>query len=328
MAQTKSFAKSQPVVEVGLRWSAESADKHAKSNSFIRVGGDKASTRFLSGAPRSWSNSDPEENGTVFIVSLRISGTPAHIREALKHAQYSDEEITDFLNDAITKDNFQSTKAEEYNTEIEEYKKMKSEKVPIEHYSAEQLNWFCEPEILKNVRVESKKSTPKGQGAETVKTRTAPGASIKERMDKLKDDHILDISAMTSDFKNIKTKPIPKTNKSGKFFSAPLPFLTNDYDKYYEVVNHVYGTEGLLKYADNLEDIKKQLSTGRSNTSFKSLIPAPHATTATTSTTSTTSTTKPLLPKPTAVPHALPVTKSTNVKVINPVPLAGLPTMK
>ena len=57
MAQTKSFAKSQPVVEVGLRWSAESAEKHAKANSFIRVGGDKASTRFLSGAPRSWSNS-------------------------------------------------------------------------------------------------------------------------------------------------------------------------------------------------------------------------------------------------------------------------------
>lgn len=327
MAQTKSFAKSQPVVEVGLRWSSESAEKHAKVNSFIRVGGEKASTRFLSGAPRSWSNSDPEENETVFIVSLRISGTPVHIREALKFAQYSDDEITDFLKDAITKDNYQSSKAEEYDAEIAAYKKMKTDKVPVEHYSIEQLNWFCNPDIIKNVKVESKKSVPKTQDSSAVKTRTAPGTSIKERIEKLNDGFILDISGMTSDYKNIKTKPVPKTNKSGKFYSVPLPFLTNDYDKYYEIVNHVYGSEGLIKYIDNLEDIRRQLSTGKSNPSFKSLIPQPHMSSASTTTT-TTATPKPLVPKPVLAVQGTPSAKSSNVKIINPVPLAGLPTMK
>jgi len=329
MAQVKSFAKSQPVVELGLRWSNDSAEKHSVNKSFIRVGGEKASTRFLSGALRSWSNPNPEENMTIFVVPLRISGTEEHIKESLKLAQppYKEEEINEFLEDAITKENYQTSKAEEYNEEIAAYKKMKEDKVPVEHYSVEQLNWFCDPEIIKNVRVESKKSAPKTQGNESVKTRTAPGASIKERIEKLNEGFILDISGMTSDYKNIKTKPVPKTNKSGKFYSAPLPFLTNDYDKYYEIINHVYGSDGLIKYVDNLEHVKKQLSVGKSNPSFKSLIPQPH--TSTTATTSTT-TTKTLLPipKPNLVPQGVVTTKTPKVQIINPVSLAGLPTMK
>lgn len=323
MAQVKSFAKSQPVVEVGLKWSTDSAEKHLVGKSFIRVGGEKASTRFLSGANRSWISANPEENMTVFIVQLRISGTPEHIRQALKLAQYTDEEVSEFLKEAIDKDNYQTTKAEEYNEEIASYKKMKEDKVPVEHYSEEQLKWFCDPEIIKNVRVESKKSAPKTQGNESVKTRSSPGASIKERIEKLNEGFILDISGMTSDYKNIKTKPIPKTNKSGKFYSAPLPFLTNDYDKYYEIINHVYGSDGLIKFVDNLEHVKKQLSVGKSNPSFKSLIPQP-------SNTTTATTTKTLLPKPNLVPvpQGLVTTKTPKVQIINPVSLAGLPNMK
>jgi len=333
MAQAKSFAKSQPVVEIGLRWSIESAEKHAATNSFIRVGGEKASTRFLSGGPRSWSSPNPEENNTVFVLPLRISGTPEHIKQSLKVAPqpYTEEEINVYLSDAITKDNFKTTKAEEYNAEIEAYKKMKADKVPIEHYSVEQLNWFCDPEIIKNVRVESKKSAPKAHGNETTKTRSSPGASIKERIEKLNDGFILDISGMTSDYKNIKTKPVPKTNKSGKFYSVPLPFLTNDYDKYYEIVNHVYGADGLIKFSENLEDIKRQLSTGKSNPSFKNLIPQPKnmtatATSTTAPSTTTTTATKTLLPKPVLIPQGIP--NKPKVGVINPVSLEGLPNMK
>lgn len=335
MAQVKPFAKSQPVVEIGLRWSAESAAKHAATNSFIRVGGEKSSTRFLSGASRSWSNPNPEENSTVFVLPLRISGTPKHITEALKLAQppYTEDEINEYLGDAISKDNHQNTKKDEYEEEIKAYKKMKEEKIPVEHYSAEQLNWFCDPEVIKNVRVENKKNPPKTQGNESVKTRTAPGASIKERIEKLNDGFILDISGMTPDYKNIKTKPVPKTNKSGKFYSVPLPFLTNDYDKYYDIVNHVYGSDGLIKYIANLEDIKRQLSTGKSNPSFKNLIPQPHMTSTTSTTTSTTSTTstvptKTLLPKPSLIPQGVPTTKSVKVGIINPASLEALPTMK
>ena len=330
MAQVKSFAKSQPVVEIGLRWSTESAEKHSATNSFIRVGGEKASTRFLSGARRSWSNPNPEENLTVFVLPLRISGTPEHIKEALKLAQppYTEEEINEFLSDAIDKDNYQTTKKEEYEEEIAAYKRMKSDKVPVEHYSAEQLNWFCDPEVIKNVRVENKKSALKTQGNESVKTRTAPGASIKERIEKLNDGFILDISGMTSDYKNIKTKPVPKTNKSGKFYSVPLPFLTNDYDKYYEIVNHVYGSDGLIKYIANLEDIKRQLSTGKSNPSFKNLIPQPHMSTSSTTSTTTTIPTKTLLPKPSLIPQGIPTTKSAKVGIINPTSVDALPTMK
>jgi len=325
MAQVKSFAKSQPVVEVGLRWSNDSAEKHAVSRSFIRVGGEKASTRALSGASRSWSSEDPEENMTVFILPLRISGVPDKIRQSLKGAQppYTDEEIDEFLSDAITKDNYETSKAQEFQDEVAAYKKLKTEKVPVEHYSEEQLNWFCNPEIIKNVRVESKKSAPKHQGPDAVRTRTSPGATLNERIEKLNDGFILDISQMSSDYKNIKTKPIPKTNKSGKFFSAPVPFLTNDYDKYYEIINHVYGADGLIKYAENLEHVKKQLAVGKSNPSLKSTIPPPQGKP---TTTATTTTVKTLLPKPNLLPQ--PTTKTTKVQVLNPVKLVELPNMK
>lgn len=321
MAQNKLFTKSQPVVSAGLKWSIDSAEKHSSKNSFIRVG-EKPSTRFLSGAPRSWSSVDPAENRTVFNLTFRISGTPENITSALQSCQppYDPQAIADCLADCITKDNYETTKKDEYDEEVAIYKKMIQDKVPVDHYSVDQIKWFAKPEVIKGVKVESKKSAAAGKnGSEASRTRLSPGSSIKERMDKINVGFILDISQMTSDFKNIKTKPIPKTNKSGKVYSGDLPFLTNDYEKYYQIVNHVYGTEGLLEFQDNLEDIKNQLTNGKNNQKqLKSNIPQA------TSTPSTVST----KPKPNLIPSGNPTVKSPKVNVINPSPLNDLPSMK
>ena len=106
--------------------SSDSIEKRIKDRFFVGVNGIKRfPCRFLSGALRSWAKSNIEENTRVFILSLRITGTPEHIKETLKLSQYTDEEINNYLKDAITKDNYQTTKSKEYKEEIAALKKIK-----------------------------------------------------------------------------------------------------------------------------------------------------------------------------------------------------------
>jgi hypothetical protein len=333
MSQQKLTTKAQSVVSLGLRWSSDDAEKNRVKNSFIRVGGDKASTRALSGALRSWSSADPAENETIFNCLYRISGTPENIRAALlaHNPPYDEDTINECINDSITKDNYQTTKKEEFDEEVASYKKMKEDKAPVVHYTIEQINWFASKENIGNMKIESKKAGAKGRNGEGTKTRLAPGSSIVDRIAKLQEGFILDISGMTSDFKNIKTKPIPKTNKSGKVYVPELPFLTNDYNKYYEIVNHVYKTEGLITYEKELAAIQAKLSVEKVQPIAKPLGPRIEKP-ETTVPSSTTTKPRSILPQPTGQSNGQvsnsAIKSPSTVKVINPVKtLAGLPKM-
>lgn len=129
LVYTKICCDSKNDDKIELRWSIENAEKHALNKTFIRVGAPNISNRLLLGAPRAWNNPNSEENMVIFILPLRITGTPENIKKALKLAQppYGEEEINSYIKDAITKDNYQTTKSEEYITEIDAYKKMKTE---------------------------------------------------------------------------------------------------------------------------------------------------------------------------------------------------------
>lgn len=70
-------------------------------------------------------NIKDDENNHVFVIPLRISGTPKHIKESLKLLSYTKKEINDFLNNAISKNNYQTTKSKEYETEITSLKNRK-----------------------------------------------------------------------------------------------------------------------------------------------------------------------------------------------------------
>ena len=102
------------------KWSRDLIRPFTKNKSFVIVNCEKISRIGLSEAPQLWSSSDLNENMSVYILPLRICGTPDNIRKVLNSAEppYSEEEIENYLKDAITKDNYQTTKADEYNKEI------------------------------------------------------------------------------------------------------------------------------------------------------------------------------------------------------------------
>jgi hypothetical protein len=279
MAQTNLFQNNKTVtVPGGLKWSKEMAEKASEKNKFIRVGsGDKTSTRLLSGATRFWSGSDPEEIHSIFNTTYRITGTPEHIESALRYEDYSEDQIREAIADSITKDNYQTTKKDAYDEELKQHTSSKKSKPEHEGYTDEQWMWFADN--LENATVESKKAQPKGKAEVTAATKPrVVNGSLKDRVDKLRDGELLDVSDMTDDWKSIKTKPIPKTNKSDKHYAKGLPFMSNDLEKYIKAVTHVYGSEGLVKHSDSIEEIRKSFQQGKTNGSSVSTIPSAKST--------------------------------------------------
>lgn len=112
-------------IPIGVQWSPERAEIAKHNNEFIRVGGVKTCYRLLSGALRSWTSNDKEELTIIFNIKYRITGTPSNIFIALKNYGYSDFQIKEVIENSITKDNYDSTKENEYLEELERHKKLK-----------------------------------------------------------------------------------------------------------------------------------------------------------------------------------------------------------
>jgi hypothetical protein len=59
--------------------------------------------------------------GFLFNLDYRICGTPDNIHLEMSRNGFSNEFITEISNNSITKDNYQTTKKDEYNREVERY---------------------------------------------------------------------------------------------------------------------------------------------------------------------------------------------------------------
>jgi len=105
------------------QWSPEKAGKAKANNTFISVGSVRFSTRFLSGATRSWTSDNLDEQNRIFNLAYRITGTQQNISTTLKEHGYSDSQIVQAIENSITKDNYESTKKIEYLEELERHKK-------------------------------------------------------------------------------------------------------------------------------------------------------------------------------------------------------------
>jgi hypothetical protein len=105
-------------------WSSSDIESLNERESFFRVGYNRKIFRFLCGAPRSWSSENPDENETIFNCTYRITGTPENIRLALQqhNPPYDEETINECINDSFTKYNYQTTKKQEYDDEINKYR--------------------------------------------------------------------------------------------------------------------------------------------------------------------------------------------------------------
>lgn len=243
------------VVPQGFKWTVEAAEKAARNHNFIRVGGPTVTTRVLSGAvKRSWKKDDPKENNTIFVTDYRITGTEENIRAALEYAGYSEQEINKAIANAITKNNYQTIKADEVNQELADYEQAKEQKPQTEPYSWENIRWFAN-----NIKF-AVFSTKSGEQHGALAPHGHGGDTLAEKVQKLTQGKVIDVSGM--DFmtgKGARTMPMPKTGRAGKFGSGNLPFISNDVEKYRRAIEVVYGAEALNTYAKDISYVDQAI---------------------------------------------------------------------
>jgi hypothetical protein len=260
MQPSLPFPTQVNAVPPGFKWSAQNAQKAAENNAFIRVGGDKTVTRrFLSGAERSWQKlNDPREANTVFSLEYRITGTPEDIRRALQLAGVTQQDIQAVLANAVTRDNYKTTKANEYNMETDRHKASKESKSENGgQYDLKQILWFAQN--LKNAQIE----TSTGGQRLSVAGGRGGGGSIQEKVMNVGPGKIIDVSGMDLvTGKGIKTGNWPKTGKSGKAWAGNIPIMSNDPARYRRAIELVYGPEGLTKYGQQIDVVTNALQGG------------------------------------------------------------------
>jgi len=256
------FQTTISVVPPGFKWTPDQAKKAAEHNKYIRVGGEKIGSRFLSGAKRSWDKSDALENETVFQPQLRISGTPENIRYALTYAGYSQEQINEFLNYVITKDNYQTTMRHEVEAEKQRRDQSEGAKTSSKPlYTLNQILWFhanIKSAVIRN-------NSGQQKGSVSSPGRAGAGESLAEKIANIKPGKVLDVSGMDlTTGKGVRTVNIPKTNRSGKYGAIingayHAPIISNNFEAYRRAIELGYpGREH--EFAQDIEIVRQALT--------------------------------------------------------------------
>jgi len=260
MAQqaTTPFLPAINVVPAGFRWSVDAGTKAGAKGAFLRVGGQQVTRRYLSGSKRSWANVDPAENQTVFHTGYRITGTPENIQTALRYAGLGDDQIAAILGSVITRDNWQTTMADEYAREIALRAALKEAKPATEGgYDWTQIMWFAQN--LKTAVIATK--TGEQKGAVTSPGRAGAGESLSDKVKKLAAGKVLDVSNMDINTgKGVRTVAAPKTAKSGKFGTGRVPIISNDINKYIRAIQLAYGADQEGTYAADIQVVRQAIT--------------------------------------------------------------------
>lgn len=256
MATTQPQFPPMNVIPAGFRWTTEAATAAAEKGSFLRVGGDTVTRRTLSGAKKSWARDKPEENRSIFLLEHRITGTPENVRTALQYAGFSEDEINRAIANAITAENYQTTKAADYDAELARYAATRRTKPAVEGYDYEQILWFGQN--IKSAQIGTK--TGEARGAVAVGGRAGPTESLADKIRKLGADKVLDVSNMdVNTGKGVRTVPTPKTAKSGKFGTKRVPIISNNIDKYVRALELAYGADARTQFAQDIQQVSNAL---------------------------------------------------------------------
>jgi hypothetical protein len=264
--QATPFLPTINVVPNGFKWSLEAANRARQKGSFIRVGGQGTTRRFLSGAKRSWASTDPAENRTVFHTGYRITGTPENINIALTYAGVAADQINQVLASVITSENWNTTMADEVAKELALRDGLKEAKPATDGgYSWEQIMWFAQN--LKTAIIATK--TGEQKGGVTSPGRAGAGESFAEKVRKLPQGKVIDVSGMDINTgKGIRTVNAPRSWKSGKYGSIDavtrlyrIPIISNDLNKYIRAVELAYGVEAAATtHAADIEVVRQGLA--------------------------------------------------------------------
>ena len=242
-------------VPANLRWSKALAETASQNHYYLYVGGTKVGHRTLSGAERTWKKVGQGDN--IFISAVRITGTPLAVAEALSYAGFSQQEIDGLFAGAITKDNYQADKKDEYDAEVAAYKAVADKKVVAPTYAFSSLGWFADN--LGSAKVSSKAGEKKGAAAAAGKGRR--GESLADKLANLAAGKVLDVSAMDlATGSGVRTINRPKVDgRSNKQGSTAIPIDSNDIDRYIKALELAYGAGAQQQFAGDIALVRRLL---------------------------------------------------------------------
>jgi hypothetical protein len=270
--QLAAFPGQAQVIPAGFRWSEEDARRQRAKGSFLRVGavhstatGKNANSkpvRQLSGAVRkSWSSADPEEYNTIFNIQYRITGTPDSVRLALQYAGVPVQEVERAIADSITGQNYLTTRAREYQQEIQAHQARGREAPRQPSYDIPTLIYLAEniksAEFVSNRGAQAGAAGGRavGQGGGNRKSLAAAYQAVAtDGQGKVLD--VTNIDDVTG--AGHKRKNQPRTAQGG-VGAGNIPIVTKDPAKYVRALELLFGADARQTYANEIEQVRRTL---------------------------------------------------------------------
>jgi len=256
------FPVMPTVIQNGFKWSRTAAGNASKLGGYVRVGGQSATRRFLSGARKSWASTDPNENRTIFLPDYRISGTPENVRTALQYAQEDPAQIENSIRNAITRENVDGAMRGLYDAEIQatcDIKRQRQSGNNKEVYGLDVVEYLGRRDVLKGADIVTKTGESKGPARSP--GRAGPTKSLATKLRELPSDKVLDVSNMDmATGKGVRTITKPKSPKTGKHGASGVPIVSNNLERYVEAIRLAYGPEGVNTYAPQIAMVRESLA--------------------------------------------------------------------
>jgi hypothetical protein len=228
----------KPLEFSGLYWSKVDAVKAAQKHTFIRVNkSNSRSSRQINGAERVWNR--PETQDEVYLPTYRITGNPQNIAIALNRAGYTEEQVLEALEDAISRNNYKSDKAELYQEEMFCLRAFKKEQKKLKEQ--EKISWDSLLVIASNAKKSHVVLQDKGdsqRGASKRKTFLQQYKRIQGQEDK-----VVDVSNMRDDGTGILVKNKPTSSRSRYVVIDAVPVVSNNEERFLRALEFLFNTD-------------------------------------------------------------------------------------
>lgn len=219
----------------GLYWSKEDAIQAAFRHTFIRVTRHgKRSMRQISGAERIWNR--PESEDELYLVNYRVSGKPSDIAIALNRAGYTEEQVRDALDLAISKDTYKGKSKELYEQELEKLKEFKKEEKV--RNNQDRVSW----DTLMNIASNAKKTHVILKEKPNTLRGVAKRKTLMEQFDRVQglEGKVVDVSMMRDDGTGITVKNKPNSERSRSVFLETIPIISNNEERFLRALEMLY----------------------------------------------------------------------------------------
>lgn len=217
------------VVQKGMTWSQDAANKAAQAHKYIKIG-PKAGFLLLSGAPGRWKK--PEFAADVYVPSLRVAGNPQMIRQVFIGLGVPAGDIDRHLAASYSLNNYREAMAANFNAEVAAYKAHKDTRRattagPV--VQLDKLQYFVDNLAGANVAAKTTTGSPRAS------PRAGRVKPLRDRIAQAKlKNKVLDVSKMDP-VKGTGIKMIPLPGAASKKVGvnlAQVPIVSSDAGNY------------------------------------------------------------------------------------------------